>query len=132
MSRFASIADLFAGLASQRELWRLSSLDLLLELRNGLDQAASACNIGALLNMGQCSVTSCRIAIHEDTHDAFVEQVVAMARRLRTQRDVAKKARRVLQALAAHSPDLLLELADLREQHRAMASPESRPELRRS
>merc|ERR1712050_284132 len=53
-----------------------------------LDQAATAAHIGLFINMGQCCVASSRIFIHEDVHDAFVEKVVAMARRLRTQGDV--------------------------------------------
>merc|ERR1719384_1141117 len=53
-----------------------------------LDQAATSAHIGLFLNMGQCCVASSRIFIHEDVHDAFVEKVVAMARRLRTQGDV--------------------------------------------
>jgi aldehyde dehydrogenase (NAD+) len=53
-----------------------------------LDQAAVACHIGLFLNMGQCCVASSRIFVHEDVHDAFVEKVVALAKRLRTQGDV--------------------------------------------
>jgi len=53
-----------------------------------LDQAATACHIGLFLNMGQCCCASSRIFVHEDIHDSFVEKVVAMAKRLRTQGDV--------------------------------------------
>merc|ERR1712039_207056 len=53
-----------------------------------LDQAAVACHIGLFLNMGQCCAASSRIFVHEDVHDAFVEKVVALAKRLRTQGDV--------------------------------------------
>merc|ERR1712050_582468 len=56
-----------------------------------LDQAATACHIGLFLNMGQCCVASSRIFIHEDIHDAFVEKVVALAKRLRTQGDVTSE-----------------------------------------
>merc|ERR1712113_505788 len=56
-----------------------------------LDQAAVACHIGLFLNMGQCCVASSRIFIHEDVHDAFVEKVVAMAKRLRTQGDTTSE-----------------------------------------
>ena len=53
-----------------------------------LDQAATACHVGLFINMGQCCCASSRIFIHEDIHDAFVEKVTALARRLRTQGDV--------------------------------------------
>merc|ERR1719384_1006756 len=52
-----------------------------------LDQAATSAHIGLFLNMGQCCVASSRIYIHEDIHDAFVEKMVGMAKRLRTQGD---------------------------------------------
>lgn len=52
-----------------------------------LDQAVTACHIGLFINMGQCCCASSRIYIHEDIKDAFVEKVVAMAKRLRTQGD---------------------------------------------
>jgi aldehyde dehydrogenase (NAD+) len=52
-----------------------------------LDQAAQACHLGLFVNMGQCCCASSRIFIHEDIKDAFVEKVVAMAKRLRTQGD---------------------------------------------
>lgn len=52
-----------------------------------LDQAAQAAHIGLFINMGQCCCASSRIYIHEDVHDAFVEKVVGMAKRLRTQGD---------------------------------------------
>jgi len=37
--------------------------------------------------MGQCCCASSRIFIHEDIHDAFVDKITAMAKRLRTQGD---------------------------------------------
>merc|ERR1712029_1069185 len=49
-----------------------------------LDQAATAAHIGLFINMGQCCCASSRIFIHEDVHDAFVEKVIALAKRLRT------------------------------------------------
>jgi len=52
-----------------------------------LDQAAKACHVGLFINMGQCCCASSRIFIHEDVHDAFVEKVVEMAKRLRTRGD---------------------------------------------
>merc|ERR1711988_88267 len=52
-----------------------------------LDQAAQAAHIGLFINMSQCCCASSRIYIHEDVHDAFVEKVVGMAKRLRTQGD---------------------------------------------
>merc|ERR1712232_1256435 len=52
-----------------------------------LDQAATACHIGLFINMGQCCCASSRIFIHEDVHDAFVEKVSKMAKRLRTEGD---------------------------------------------
>jgi len=52
-----------------------------------LDQAAQAAHIGLFINMGQCCCASSRIFVHEDVHDAFVEKVVGMAKRLRTQGD---------------------------------------------
>jgi aldehyde dehydrogenase (NAD+) len=56
-----------------------------------LDQAATACHIGLFLNMGQCCVASSRIFVHEDVHDAFIEKVVAKAKRLRTQGDTTSE-----------------------------------------
>jgi aldehyde dehydrogenase (NAD+) len=56
-----------------------------------LDQAATACHIGLFVNMGQCCCASSRIYIHEDIHDAFVEKVVKMAKRLRTQGDTTSE-----------------------------------------
>jgi len=56
-----------------------------------LDQAATACHIGLFVNMGQCCCASSRIFIHEDVHDAFVEKVVAMAKRLRTKGDTTSE-----------------------------------------
>jgi len=52
-----------------------------------LDQAATACHVGLFLNMGQCCCASSRIFIHEDVHDAFVEKVTTLAKRLRTKGD---------------------------------------------
>jgi len=52
-----------------------------------LEQAAVACHIGLFINMGQCCCASSRIFIHEDVHDAFVEKITTMAKRLRTQGD---------------------------------------------
>jgi aldehyde dehydrogenase (NAD+) len=52
-----------------------------------LDQAAVACHVGLFINMGQCCCASSRIFIHEDIHDQFVEKVVKMAKRLRSQGD---------------------------------------------
>merc|ERR1719182_1396522 len=56
-----------------------------------LDQAAVACHVGLFINMGQCCCASSRIYIHEDIHDAFVEKVTALARRLRSQGDTTSK-----------------------------------------
>jgi len=56
-----------------------------------LDQAVTACHIGLFINMGQCCCASSRIYIHEDIHDAFVEKVVAMAKRLRSQGDTTSE-----------------------------------------
>jgi len=52
-----------------------------------LDQAAVASHVGLFVNMGQCCCASSRIFIHEDVHDAFVEKVVGLAKRLRTKGD---------------------------------------------
>jgi len=54
-----------------------------------LDQAATAAHVGLFINMGQCCCASSRIFIHEDVHDEFVAKVTALARRLRTQGDMA-------------------------------------------
>merc|ERR1719284_2026366 len=56
-----------------------------------LDQAAQAAHIGLFINMGQCCCASSRIFVHEDVHDKFVEKVVTMAKRLRTQGDVTSE-----------------------------------------
>merc|ERR1719446_1880904 len=56
-----------------------------------LDQAAQACHIGLFINMGQCCCASSRIFVQEDVHDAFVEKVTALAKRLRTQGDTESK-----------------------------------------
>merc|ERR1711881_397687 len=56
-----------------------------------LEQAATACHVGLFINMGQCCCASSRIFIHEDVHDAFVEKVTALARRLRTQGDTTSE-----------------------------------------
>jgi len=56
-----------------------------------LDQAATAAHIGLFLNMGQCCVASSRIFIHEDVHDAFVDKVVHLASRLRSQGDTTSE-----------------------------------------
>merc|ERR1719408_1156612 len=56
-----------------------------------LDQAAVACHVGLFINMGQCCCASSRIFIHEDVHDAFVEKVTHLAKRLRTQGDTTSE-----------------------------------------
>merc|ERR1719362_1415614 len=56
-----------------------------------LDQAATACHVGLFLNMGQCCCASSRIFIHEDVHDAFIEKIVKMAGRLRSQGDTTSE-----------------------------------------
>merc|ERR1711966_47374 len=56
-----------------------------------LDQAAKACHLGLFINMGQCCCASSRIYVHEDIHDAFVDKVVGMAKRLRTLGDVTSQ-----------------------------------------
>ena len=56
-----------------------------------LDQAATSAHIGLFLNMGQCCVASSRIFIHEDVHDAFIEKIVKMAGRLRSQGDTTSE-----------------------------------------
>merc|ERR1719324_2292911 len=56
-----------------------------------LDQAATACHIGLFINMGQCCCASSRIFIHEDIHDAFVEKVTALAKRLRVKEDTTSE-----------------------------------------
>jgi len=56
-----------------------------------LDQAATACHVGLFINMGQCCCASSRIFIHEDVHDAFVEKVTKLAKRLRTQGDTTSE-----------------------------------------
>jgi len=56
-----------------------------------LDQAANAAHIGLFLNMGQCCCASSRIFIHEDVHDAFIENIVQKAKRLRTQGDTTSE-----------------------------------------
>jgi len=52
-----------------------------------LTQAAFSCHVGLFVNAGQCCCASSRIYIHEDVHDAFVEKVVTMAKRIRTKGD---------------------------------------------
>jgi len=56
-----------------------------------LDQAATSAHIGLFLNMGQCCCASSRIFIHEDVHDAFIEKITTMAKRLRTQGDTTSE-----------------------------------------
>jgi aldehyde dehydrogenase (NAD+) len=56
-----------------------------------LDQACVACHVGLFINMGQCCCASSRIFVHEDVHDAFVEKVLKMAKRLRTQGDTTSE-----------------------------------------
>jgi len=56
-----------------------------------LEQAATACHIGLFVNMGQCCCASSRIYIHEDVHDAFVEKVSELAKRLRTEGDTVSE-----------------------------------------
>jgi len=56
-----------------------------------LDQAANAAHVGLFLNLGQCCCASSRIFVHEDVHDAFIEKIVKMASRLRTQGDTTSE-----------------------------------------
>merc|ERR1719476_432275 len=56
-----------------------------------LDQAANACHLGLFINMGQCCCASSRLFVHEDVHDAFMEKVLAHAKKLRTQGDVTSE-----------------------------------------
>ena len=56
-----------------------------------LDQALISAHVGLFLNMGQCCVASSRIYVHEDVHDEFVEKIVALASRLRSQGDLTSE-----------------------------------------
>jgi len=56
-----------------------------------LDQAACAAHVGLFINMGQCCCASSRLYVHEDIHDAFLEKVMAHAKKLRTQGDEASE-----------------------------------------
>ena len=92
----SAVGHKIASAASETNLKRVSlelggKSPLIIHKDADLDQALISAHVGLFLNMGQCCVASSRIYVHEDVHDEFVEKIVALASRLRSQGDLTSE-----------------------------------------